>query len=128
MMAGKPASAKNACASTAVIALRAAPTAATTASQERADPAQQLLDLGEGLLDGIEVRGIGRQEEELTPGGFDEGLGAGTLVHREIVQDHDLPGPQARHQHPLHKGFEHVSIDGAPHQEALADAAKRQRG
>ena len=72
---------------------------------------------------GLKSGRIGRQEDEVAACGLNEGPGAGALVHREIVQDHDLPGPQTRHQHPLHEGFEDEPIDCAPHQQALADAA-----
>jgi hypothetical protein len=51
-----------------------------------------MLDLGKGLLDRIEVRGIGRQKQE--PGsGLPDRLPYGVaLMAAEIVHDHDVAG------------------------------------
>ena len=56
--------------------------------------AHPVFDLGEGLLDRIEVWGIGRQEPQPCPGDADDladGLG---LVAAEIVHDDNVAGAQ----------------------------------
>ena len=61
-----------------------------------AQSAQPCLELGERLLDRREVRGVGRQEEQLalTRG---QGLAdAGGFVGAQIVEHDDLPRPQPR--------------------------------
>jgi len=78
----------------------------------RAHAAQRLFGLGKGLLDRVEVRGVGGQKDDLTAGGFDERLGPGALVDGEVVEDHDLSWVQARHQHLFHERFEDAAVDG----------------
>ena len=57
--------------------------------------AQQVLELGEDLLDGVQVGRVFRQEEQLGAGCAD-GLANGfALVAAEIVHDDDVAGPQA---------------------------------
>lgn len=54
--------------------------------------AHPMLDLGEGLLDRIEVGGVFRQEPQPRPGrrdGIADGLG---FVGTEIVEDDDVAG------------------------------------
>ena len=56
--------------------------------------AHPVLDLGEGLFDGVEVGRIGRQEPKPGVGGPD-GLSDGfRFVASEIVHDDDVSGPQ----------------------------------
>ena len=75
--------------------------------------AHPMLDLGEGLLDRIEVRGIGRQEPEPGAGGPD-GLTDGCgLVAAQIVHDHDVAGLQGRQQLLLDIGAEAFTVDRA---------------
>ena len=88
----------------------------------RAHAAQRLFGLGKGLLDRVEVRGVGGQKDDLTAGGFDERLGTGALVDGEVVEDHDLSRVQARHEHLLHERFEDAAVDGTADEQALADA------
>src|SRR4030095_10288158 len=52
--------------------------------------AQKMLELGEDLLDRVEVRRVLRQEEQLGAGGADQAAHAGALVAAEIVPDVDF--------------------------------------
>ncbi len=53
--------------------------------------AQNALELGEGHLDGVEVRRVGGQETQLAAGGFNGLPCRRTLVRTEVVEDDDLP-------------------------------------
>lgn len=73
--------------------------------------AHPMLDLGEGLLDRVEVGRIGRQEPEPGTGGLD-GLANGCgLVAAEIVHDDDIARFQHRHELLLDIGAEALTID-----------------
>jgi len=56
--------------------------------------AQQGLELGEELFDGIEVRGIRRQIEQGGAGGFDSSAHADDLMRGEIVHHDDVAPTQ----------------------------------
>ena len=49
---------------------------------------EQGLELGECVLDGVEVRAVGRQEEQTGTGGFDGLADSGAFVAGQIVHDH----------------------------------------
>src|SRR3712207_5194641 len=49
-----------------------------------------VLDLGEGLLERIEVGGVGRQRQEAGAGGLDGGADGRAVVGLEVVGDDDL--------------------------------------
>src|SRR5215216_2933216 len=59
-------------------------------------PTEGLLDLGEGVFDGIEVRGVGREVAELGPARLDGGAGARGVVGAQVVGDDHLPRPEGR--------------------------------
>ena len=63
-----------------------------------AEATQDGLELGEGLLDRRQVRGVGRQEEQGAAARRQGLADAGGLVSAQIVEDHHLPGPQPRRQ------------------------------
>ena len=76
-------------------------------------PAHPVLDLGEGLFDGIEVGAVGRQEPEPGAGGFDgvaDGLG---FVTSQVVHDDDVPRLQGSDELLFHVGEEAGAIDRA---------------
>src|SRR5207342_164125 len=50
--------------------------------------AQQLFEFGEGHLDRIEIRAVGRQEQEARAGVGDEALRLFVLMARQVVEDH----------------------------------------
>ncbi len=73
--------------------------------------AQQRLELGEGVLDGIEVRAVGRKVEQMRPCCFDGLAHRGAFVAGQIVHHHDVAGAEFGHQHLLHIGLEGEAID-----------------
>ena len=62
--------------------------------------AQQVLELGEDLLDRVQVGRVFRQEEELGAGRADELAHGFALVAAEIVHDDDVAGPKGRDAEP----------------------------
>lgn len=75
--------------------------------------AEQGLELGEDLLDGIEIRAIGRQEEQACAGRTD-GLAHGlALVAAEIVHDDDIAGFERGHEALLDPCRERRPVDRA---------------
>lgn len=68
----------------------------------RGNAAQVGLQFGEGQLDRIEVRRIGREKAEEATGGFERRADRRVAVHAEIVQDHGRPRNECRHQPLLH--------------------------
>ena len=72
-----------------------------------------MLDLGESLLDRVEIGRIWRQEPEPCAGGPD-GLTDGCgFMAAQIVHDHDVAGPQGREQLLTNIGAEAFPVDGA---------------
>lgn len=59
---------------------------------------EQGLELGEDLLDRVEVRAVGRQEEQLRSDAADEASCGLPPVAAEIVDDHDIAGPDGGQQ------------------------------
>jgi hypothetical protein len=49
-------------------------------------------------------------------------------VAGEVVEDHDVAGPQLRHEHLFDEGFEHVGVDRAVDDRRAADARGTQGG
>ena len=70
-----------------------------------------VLDLGEGLLDRVEVWGIGRQIPEPGAGGADHLADGGRFVRAEIVHDDDVAWLQDRHELLLDIGAEALAVD-----------------
>ena len=73
--------------------------------------AHPVLDLGEGLLDRIEVGGVGRQVPEPGAGGPDHLPDGRRLVGAEIVHDDDVAGLQDRDELLLDIGAEAFAVD-----------------
>jgi hypothetical protein len=73
--------------------------------------AQDCLELGEELLDRVEVWRIGRQAEQPGAACLDGRAHACDVVRAEIVQDHDVAGPQRRCEHLLDIGAEPFAVD-----------------
>jgi len=63
--------------------------------------AQEGLQLGEGLLDGNEVRTIGREEAQLGADGFNGVADGGVFVDRQIIEDDDVAGSERGREHML---------------------------
>lgn len=93
------------------------------ASEQRADAlpgcfdssfsslSEQRFQLGEHLLDGIEIGAIGRQEEKPRSDSTDGPAHGVTLVAAEIVHDDDVAGLERRHEELLDIGFEAFAVD-----------------
>src|ERR671916_449837 len=80
---------------------------------------QDALDLRERFLDGIEVRRIWRQEEQLAAPSFDQFPGPLALMSAEVVHHDDLPTPQGRGEHSLDVSLEDRGGCGAFHRPAM---------
>ncbi len=72
-----------------------------------------MFELGEHLLDGIDVGAVGRQKPESCAGRADCGFGAGSLVAGRIAENQDVPSLQGRRQHFLDIGAERAAVDRA---------------
>lgn len=68
------------------------------------------LEFGKGVLDGIEIRAVGRQIEKRRPARFDSLPDAVDLVGCQIVHDDDVAWPKGRCQHLLTPGPEDLTI------------------
>src|SRR5258705_6061503 len=62
---------------------------------------QKCFQLGEGELDGIEVRAVGRQEAQPRTDPFNRRLHLRLFVHREVIEDDDLAGAKRPDEHLL---------------------------
>lgn len=73
--------------------------------------AHPVLDLGEGLLDGVEIGRVRRQVPEPGAGGPNHVPDGGRLVGAEIVHDDDVAGLQHRDELLLDIGPETLAVD-----------------
>lgn len=88
--------------------------------------AQERLELCEGILDGVEVRTVGRKVLELSSCHRDELANARALVAREIVHDNDIAGAQFWAEDLLDIGLEGLTVDGAVEYEGRDEASQGQ--
>lgn len=72
---------------------------------------QEMLELGEDLLDRVQVRAVGRQKEELCTDGTDGTAHPLSLVTAEVVEDDDVAGSQGWDEKGLDIGGEAFAID-----------------
>lgn len=89
---------------------------------------EQGFELGEGLLDRIEVRAVGRQQEAMGAGiskGSADGL---AFVTAEIVEHDDVAGAQGRDEELGHPGKEHPPVDRAVDDAGSDDPLDAQSG
>lgn len=75
--------------------------------------AQQRLELGEHLLDRIEVRRVWRLVQDAGAPGSDGLRNAADLVAGQVVGNDDVPGVERGAQELTHPGQEHLSVHGA---------------
>ena len=73
--------------------------------------AHPVLDLGEGLLDRVEVGGVGWQVPEPCAGLADHPPDSGRLMGSEIVHDDDVAGLKHGHELLLDIGAEALAVD-----------------
>lgn len=89
---------------------------------------QPAFQFGEGLLDGIEVRAVGRKVEQ-PHAGFGQALSdAGDLVSRQVVEDERVARPQLGHEHLLDVSAEALAVHGAVEKPRSDDATRAQTG
>ena len=87
-----------------------------------------MLDFGEGLLDWIEIRAIGRQKPEAGACGVDCGADGAGLVTAEIVHDDDIAGAERGHQLLADIGEEALAIDRPIEDTGRGEAVAAQGG
>jgi hypothetical protein len=75
--------------------------------------AQQGLELGEDLLDRVEIRTVGRQVDEACALRLDGLAHTGDLVRLEVVHHHDIAWAQGRRERLLDIGKEARAVDRA---------------
>lgn len=75
--------------------------------------AQKVFELGEDLLDWVEVRRVFRQEEDPGSDRTDQLADGLALVAAEIVQDNDIARAQRRQKNLLDVETKALAIDGA---------------
>ena len=89
---------------------------------------QECLELGERLLDRVQVGTVRRQIEQLGPGRADRSPYGRVLMAAEIVHHHDIAWPQSWNQELHHPGEETLGVDGAIQDARRGDAITSQRG
>ena len=95
--------------------------------RSRGGLSEQMLELGEDLLDGVEVRGVFGQEEQLGARRADQLARGFAFVAAEIVHDDDIAGTQGREENLFEIEPEAVAIDRALEQPWRLDAIVTQR-
>jgi len=83
--------------------------------------AHPVLELGEELLDGIEVGAVGRQEEQMRAGLADGAAGGLSLVAAEIVEDDDVALCERRGEDLFGVEREEFAVDRAVDDEGRID-------
>jgi hypothetical protein len=89
---------------------------------------QQSFELGEDLLDGVEVGRVFRQEDEAGSNISDRLPHGFSLVGAEIVEDDDVARLQRRHEELFDIGVEALAVDGPVEQAGRVDAVVAQGG
>ena len=88
---------------------------------------KQGLELGEDLLDRVEIRRVARQEEQLGAGGADQPANGTAFVASEIVHDDDVAGSQGGHQELLDISAKAGAVDRPIDDAGRGDAVATQR-
>lgn len=73
--------------------------------------AHEGFQFGKREFDRIEVRTIGREKAQRRPSPGDRGPDLRLFVHGQVVEDHDIPGPERRREDLLNVGEETHVID-----------------
>jgi hypothetical protein len=89
---------------------------------------QQGFELGEDLLDGIEVGRVFRQEHEARADVADRSSHHLSLVGAQIVEDHDIARLKRRDEELFDIGVEAFAVDGPVEQAGRFDAVVAQGG
>src|SRR5678810_226604 len=93
---------------------------------------QQLFEFGEGHLDRIEIRAVGRQEQEARAGVGDEALRLFVLMARQVVEDHRVTLAQNGDEDLRDIGEETLGVDRpleheGRNQSPAGEASKKRR-
>src|SRR3954471_9278002 len=75
--------------------------------------AQERFELGEGILNRVEIRAVGREIKQACTRRLDQGSHSRSLVARQVVQDHDITRPQGGDENLLNIGLERRAVDRA---------------
>ena len=111
--------------------------ALTATPLERSSPAKpsrasafrsKSLELGEDLLDRIEVRGVFGQKHEARPDVSDRSSYGLCLVGAEVVEDDDVARLEGRNEELFNIGAEALAVDGPVEQAGRIDAVVAQGG
>ena len=70
---------------------------------------QMRFELGEGLLYGVEVGTVGREEQQPCAGYFDPFTHRGALMARQIVHEHHVTGAKL-----VYENLRHISLEPTP--------------
>ena len=89
--------------------------------------AEELLELGPGFFDGVQVRRVRWQIEQLCAAGFNQLAYPRHFVRRQIVHHHHVARPQCGAQHLLHIGLEDIAVGGRFDGHRRKDAAQAHR-
>lgn len=89
---------------------------------------EPVLELCEGLLDGVEIRTVGWQENELGVGASDSTAHLLALVTAEIVEDDNIAGLEGGDQELLDVGTELLAVDRAIEEAGRLDPIMPQGG
>jgi len=89
---------------------------------------QQMLELGEHLLDGVQVWGVFRQEEEFGTGGPYGSANSLSLMTAEIVHDDNVAGSQGRDEKLLDIDLKRLAVDRTVEEPWGIDAIMTERG
>src|SRR4029079_17109883 len=81
---------------------------------------EERLELGERLLDGVAVRGVGREVPEVGASGLDRSAGSVAVVGAEVVGDDDLARSEGRGEAVDDVPFEAIGGHGAVEAEGRA--------
>lgn len=90
--------------------------------------AEQVFELGEDLLDWVQVRAVGRQEQQASALGADGGADGWVLVAGEVVEDDDIASAECRAQFFLDPLGEGCAIDRLIEDERRVDPVAAQSG
>jgi hypothetical protein len=74
---------------------------------------QELFEFGPGVLDGVEVWGVGGQVEDLCADGDDPLANAVDLMRTEVVHDNDIAGLQRGVEHVVQVGQKDLGVGGS---------------
>jgi hypothetical protein len=79
--------------------------------------------LRESIFDGVEVRAVGREIEQLCACYFDEFTDSGSLMAREVINDDDVAGAEFPNEDLLDIGLEGIAVDRTVEHEGRDEAA-----